>query len=214
MNNVMNGGFLAKAMTALRNIKTRTWVMIAAAIFFVLGLILWAVISLLSWAWAQGGELTETGKRLGGEVVAQVGEVVPGVKEQLEQVVPGLKEQLGEWIPEAEKIAGMTQAVSPQDVSGADIGPVARFPGLVRSYFARDAQQLEVRYAGSGAFDQVLSHYVQGYTAKGFTQEVMSASAEGEVHRFSQGKESIELSLNRRASGKVEVRIKQSPSAV
>jgi hypothetical protein len=55
----------------------------------------------------------------------------------------------------------------------------------VRSHFAREGQQVvDACYAARVAFDAVLAHYVHGFTAAGYVQEVMSATDVGEQHRF------------------------------
>jgi len=114
-------------------------------------------------------------------------------------------EQVDRWLP------GLAADLPVSDVSGTDVGPVPRYPGLVRSHFTRDGQAVEVRYAGRAAFDAVLAHYVQSFTAAGYLQEVMSATPEGEQHRFRHGQEAIDLSLLRRPGGQVEVHMKRLP---
>ena len=94
---------------------------------------------------------------------------------------------------------------------GADVSPVPRYPGLVRSYFVRGSQVVEVRYAGRAAFDAVLAHYVEGFTAAGYLQEVRSATPAGEQHRFRHGQEAIDLSVLRRPGGRVEIQMKRLP---
>jgi hypothetical protein len=141
---------------------------------------------------------------------------VPGLREQVEQVVPGLREQAEQWVPAGVKeqagkwLPGLGAELPVNDVSGSDAGPVPRFPGLVRSHFAREGQTVEVRYAGHATFAAVLTHYINGFAAKNYAQEVMSATTEGEQHRFSRGEESIDLSLRRHLRGQVEVRLKLS----
>ena len=124
---------------------------------------------------------------------------------RIEQVAPGVKEQLRQWLP------GLGEAAPANDVSGADVGPVPRYPGLARSHFAREGQTtVEVRYTGRAAFGAVLAHYVQGFTAAGYAKEVMSATTEGEQHRFVRDRESIDLSLLRQPGGLMEVGLKVS----
>ena len=68
-----------------------------------------------------------------------------------------------------------------------------------------------MRYAGRAAFDAVLAHYVQGFTAAGYLQEVMAATPEGEQHRFRHGEQAIDLSLLRRPGGQVQLRLNLLP---
>ncbi|MDX1253121.1 MAG: hypothetical protein IDH49_12875 [Gammaproteobacteria bacterium] len=197
--------FLAQAISNLGKIRTRTWLVLGAVALGFVGLLGWAGIAIMSWLWTQAPAVTEAGKRLAGDAVTQVEQVAPELKEQAAQWVPGVKEQLDRWLP------GRAEAPLANDVSGADAGPVARFPGLVRSHFAREEQAVEVRYAGGAAFETVLAHYLQGFTAAGYLHEVISAAPEGEQHRFRRGQESIDLSLLRRPDGLLEVHMKVLP---
>ncbi|MDP2819244.1 MAG: hypothetical protein Q8O29_13445 [Polaromonas sp.] len=193
MNRENKFRFPAQAARSLGNIRTRTWLILGAVGLLILGLMAWAGIAILFWLWGQEPGVSEAGKRLAGEAVTQI-----------EKVAPGLKEQVGQWLP------GLGEAAPVSDVSGTDIGPVPRFPGLVRSHFAREGQAAEVRYAGRAAFDTVLAHYVQGFAAANYAQEVLSATSEGEQHRFRRGQESIDLSLLRGQGGMLELRLKLS----
>ena len=168
----------------------RTWLILGAAVLGILGLFTWAGIALLSWLWGQFPTATEAGKRLAGEALTQI-----------EQVAPGLKEQVGQWVP------GLVEEPPASDVSGDDVGPVPRFPSLVRSHFARGEKTVEVRYAGRAAFDAVRAHYVQGFGAAGYAGEVKEATPEAEHHRFKRDHESIDLLLLRPADGRVEIRL-------
>lgn len=197
-------GFLTQAGSSLGRVRARTWLILASVGVVIVGLLVWAGVAILSWLWAQAPVATETGKRLAGEAATRIEQVAPGLKEQASQWLPGAKDQLGRWLP------GLGEEPPARDVSGADVGPVPRFPGLIRSHFVREGQAVEVRYAGHAAFDAVLAHYVQGFAAAGYAQEVMSATPEGEQHRFRRGQESIDLSLARRPGGLLEVRLKQS----
>lgn len=197
--------FLARAASNLGNLGARTWLILAAVGFGILGLLAWAGIAILSWLLAQAPAVTEAGKRLAGGALTQVEQVAPELKEQAGQWLPGVTEQVDRWLP------GLAADLPVSDVSGTDVGPVPRYPGLVRSHFTRDGQAVEVRYAGRAAFDAVLAHYVQSFTAAGYLQEVMSATPEGEQHRFRHGQEAIDLSLLRRPGGQVEVHMKRLP---
>jgi hypothetical protein len=56
----------------------------------------------------------------------------------------------------------------------------------------------------------VLAHYVKGFGAAGYSQEVLSATPEGEQHRFTRDHESTHLALLRRPGELAEVRLKMS----
>lgn len=186
--------FSARAVSALGKVRARTWLILGAVVLGILGLVAWAGIALLSWLWGQFSLLGETGKRLAGETMTQV-------EQQIEQVTPELKEQIGQWVP---NLAAEPPA---SDVSGADVGPVPRFPGLVRSHFARAEKTVEVRYTGRAAFEAVRTHYLQGFSAAGYVQEVKEATPETEHHRFKRNEQSIDLLLLRQAGGRVEIRL-------
>lgn len=205
MHSVNRHGFLAQATSRLKQIRVRTWLILGAGVLAFIGLLVWAAIAVLSWLWGQVATATDAGKRFAGEAMTQVVQVAPGLLEQAEQWVPvGVKDQAGKWLP------GLGTDLPANDVSGSDVGPVPRFPGLVRSHFAREGQIVEVRYTGSATFAALLAHYVQGFAAANYAHEVVSATTEGEQHRFSRGAESIGLSLLRHLGGQVEVRLKLS----
>lgn len=205
MNGLNKLGQLAYAASWVSSIRARTWWILGAVALGLAGLLVWAAIAILSWLWGQAPTAAEAGKRMASDAMSQVEQVVPGIKEQAGQWLPaGVKEQAGKWFP------GLGTDLPASDVSGADAGPVPRFPGLARSHFAREGHIVEVRYAGPAAFEAVLAHYVQGFAAAGYAQEVISATAEGEQHRFLRGGESIDLSLLRRPGGRLEVRL-QTP---
>ena len=199
-------GFLTRrATSSLRRIRMRSCLILGAVGLVILGLMAWAAIAILSWLWGQAPTVTEAGKRLTGGAVTQIEQAAPGLKKQVDQWLPGLREQAAPWLP------GAATALPASDVSGTDVGPVPRYPGLARSHFAREGQGVEVRYTGPAAFAAVLAHYVQGFAAADYAQEVISATSEGEQHRFRRGQESIDLSLLRRPGGLLEVRLKLSP---
>jgi hypothetical protein len=196
-------GLLALLASSVGRIRTRTWLLLGGAGIVVLGLIIAAGIALLSWLWGQAPAAVDAGKRLGGEAAAQVEQAAPGLWERLDQWAPGLREQLSRWIP------GLAAAPA-QDVSGTDIGPVPRYPGLVRSHFARAGNAVEVGFVGAAPFDAVLAHYVQGFAAAGYTQDVIAAAPDVERHLFRRERETFELTLTRRTGGLVELQMKQS----
>lgn len=205
MNGLNKLGLLVKTASWLSNIRARTWLILGAVALGLAGLLVWAAIALLSWLWGQAPTAAEASKRIAGDAMTQVEQVAPGIREQAEQWLPaGVKEQAQKWLP------GFGTTLPTSDVSGSDVGPVPRFPGLVRTHFAREGKIEEARYAGPAAFATVLAHYVQGFAAAGYTQEVISATTEGEQHRFRRGGESIDFSLLRRPGGVMEVRL-QTP---
>ncbi len=227
--------FSSRPTFGLHKVRARIWLILGAAVLGILGLLTWAAIALLSWLWGQFPTATEAGKRFAGEAITQVEQVAPGLKEQANQwipglagelwgqlpaateagkrlaneamtqilqVAPGVKEQVGQWVP------GLVEEPPASDVSGVDVGPVPRFPGFVRSHFARGESTMEVRHFGRAAFDTVRAHYLHGFEAAGYAREVKEASLDAEHHRLTQNQESIDLMLLRQAGGRVEVRLK------
>jgi hypothetical protein len=181
-----------KVLSGLRKVRTRTWLLLGGLALAVLGLMVWATIALLSWLWTQAPQVAGTGRHMAGEAMTQI-----------EKLAPGLKEQVAKWLP----VAG--EGPPERDVSGSDPGPVDRFPGLVRSRFARDENMIEVTYVGRADFDAVLTHYMQGFAADGFTQDVLAATAEEERHQFVGAAGRFEVRIGRRPSGVVEVDVRQ-----
>jgi len=179
--------------------------MLAAVALALIGLLVWAGLALLSWLWAQGRMVTDAGVRAADGALTQVEQVVPGFKDQAGQWLPAVTEQLDRWLP------GLTSELYPGDAKGADVSPVPRYPGLVRSYFVRGSEVVEVHYKGPAAFDAVLAHYVEGFMAAGYLQEGTSAMPAGEQHRFRRGQEAIDLAVLRRPGGRVEIQMKRSP---
>lgn len=188
----------------MTGVSARTWVILACVIAVVIGLLTWAGTAALTWLDARVPVATETGKRLAGEAAARVEQVAPGLQEQARQWLPELRDQLGQWLP------GLGDEPPASDVSGDNIGPVPRYPDLVRSHFARDELGAEAAYAGYAGLDTVLAHYVQGFATAGYAHEVVSATPESERHRFRRHQESIDLSLVHHSGGLLEVRLKLS----
>ena len=127
-------------------------------------------------------------------------ELARSVTAQVEQISPRVAETLREVVPSAAATASPKQ-----DVSGSDIGPVSRFPGLVRTEWHRDGSRITVRYQGSANYASVLDHYRTGFVANGFTQEVLSASTVTERHTFTKSDEQIEFAIERSEDGTVAV---------
>jgi len=217
MSSFERGGLLAQAALRFKQIRTRTWLMLGAGVLGLIALMVWAAIAILSWLWSQAPTVTSVGRFADG-VVMQAEQVAPGLREQAEQWLPsGLREQAEQWVPTGVKeqagkwLPGLGTDLPEKDVSGNDVGPVSRYPGLVRSHFsAGEESVLEVGYVGHAELEAVLAHYVQGFAAVGYDQEVISATPEGEQHRFQRGQEAINVELMRRTGGLLELRMKQT----
>jgi hypothetical protein len=159
-------------------IRRGTWIALGLGFMMLLFLLGWAALSLLGWLLGQGKSFAEGAPEAARSIVSQVEQVVPGAREALGAVVPALK-------PEAPS----------RDVSGTDIGPVTRYAGLARSHWHRDGREITVRYEGRADYVAVLDHYVKGFAAQGFAQNVLSATPETEVHDYLKGDERVRFEI-------------------
>lgn len=176
----------------LARVRTRTWVFIGLGVAAVLGLMAWAAIAVLSWAWGQVPVLAESGRQAAGAAMEKVDQVAPGLKTQLDPLLGGVG-------------LGKTEAPA-ADVSGSDLSGVARYPGLVRTYFAREAGRTELRYMGRAEMRAVLEHYTSQFTAAGYVHEVLSATPESERHRFARAGDALDFEIRKAGTdGGVEV---------
>jgi len=90
-------------------------------------------------------------------------------------------------------------------VSGTDIGPVARYPGLARSHWHREGREITMRYEGPAEYAAVLDHYVKGFAAQGYAQNVLSATPDQEKHDYLKGGDRVAFTLMQQPKGKVKV---------
>lgn len=196
MNLLALAGRIAPRLFAIRK---GTWIALGGGLLLVFGLLIWAGVAALSWLWGQTPALAEAGKRAADVALAQV-----------EQAAPGLKEQAAVWLPDVSKDAAAVNELPVRDVSGPDIGPVARYPGLARDYYSREGRSVEVHYAGRADFQAVLEHYTRGFTAAGYRQEVLNATRAAEQHRYAKGDDLIELKLLAKPHDSVQVILKDT----
>lgn len=145
-------------------------------------------------------------------LVEEAQNVVPDAKaqalalvEQTQNIVPELHNQAKQLVPSLEPIVAAPES----DVSGNDIGPVARFPGLVRSAFAREASAVKVDYQGKASLKTVVEYYAAGFASAGFKHEVIRADGRSEQHKFTQNESSITLAIEQLASENLHVRLIQ-----
>lgn len=184
--------------TRLAQVRKRTWIMIGLGLFGFMALLAWAAIALLMWLWGQVPVAAESGRQLAGNAMEKAAQVVPALKTQLEPWLGGnaeeaaLQAKAGDW--------------PSRDVSGAELPGVARFPGLVRTHYVREARRVEMRYSGQGDFQAVLDHYASQFKTAGYLQEVISANPESEKHRFVKSSDAVDFEIRRAGTGgKIEV---------
>lgn len=171
-------------------VRRGTWIAIGLGLLTLFVLLIWAAVSLFGWLWGQGRSLTEGVPEAARAVVSQVEQAAPGARSALGDLVPALK-------PEP----------PPRDVSGTDIGPVTRHPGLARSHWHRDGREITVRYEGRADYAVVLDHYVKGFAAQGYVQSVISAAPEGETHDYRKGDDRVRFKIAQPSQGKVKATI-------
>ena len=191
-------GFLTYAASfapGLFQTRRTTWVALGVGLLVLFGLLLWSAVALLGWLWGQAQNWTGTAPEA-------VGGAVRGVLQQVEQIVPGTREKLGEMVPT------LKPETQPQrDVSGSDLGPATRYPGLTRTHWQRDGGQATVEYEGKADYATVLDHYAKGFAAQGFVQTVQSATPVAETHEYTKGGEHLVLKITQKPRGDVNVRI-------
>ncbi|MDZ7655308.1 MAG: hypothetical protein U0997_05130 [Sulfurimicrobium sp.] len=194
--------FAAQFAPRLFQVRRGTWIAAGAGVLVLFGLFVWAAMALLGWLLGQGQSWMGAAPAAARGALAQVEQVVPGALAQVEQAVPGALGTLGGLVP------ALNPAAQPQrDVSGSDLGPVARYPDLARIRWQQEGGQVAVEYEGQADYAAVLDHYAQGFAARGFTQTVQSATKVTEMHEYTKGRERFALTLSHKPNGSVGVRI-------
>ena len=190
MNKPALAALAAQFAPRFLQVRRGTWISIGLGLLTLFGLLIWVAVSLFGWLWGQGKSLTEGAP-----------EAVRIITSQVEQAVPGARETLGDLVP------ALKAEPPSRDVSGTDIGPVTRYPGLARSLWHRDGREITVRYEGRADYTTVLDHYTQGFATQGYAQSVMSATPEAEAHDFRKGDERVRFEITRLPQGKVKATI-------
>lgn len=96
------------AATAPRifQIRKRTWISLAVGVFVLMGLMVWAIVALLSWAFSNAGAVISHAPDAAKRAQEQAEVFMPGIRKTIEDLVPGLsifKEEKTE--PASEKSA-------------------------------------------------------------------------------------------------------------
>ena len=215
--------YVAHFAPGLFRVRRSTWITVGAGLLVLFGVLIWAVMALIGWLWGQtqnlaGGAPDAVRGTVRG-VVSQVEEFVPGARAVLDRVVasvPDARETLGrvtEQLPGASELLGgilpaiKPEAVQQRDVSGQDLGPVARFPGLARTQWQRTAEGAVVDYEGKADYVKVLDYYAKGFVSAGFEQTVQSSTLEAETHQYTKDRERLILKIAQKPKGLVGVRI-------
>lgn len=187
-------GYVATLVPGLLQVRRSTWIAAGAGLLVLLALMAWAAVALIGGLWGQARNLSATAP----DVVRDATRAAVG---QVDVIVPGVREKLGEFVP------ALKAEPPPRDVSGTDVGPVARYPGLARAYWHREGREITVRYEGAADYAAVLDHYVRGFAAQGYRQNLLSASPDTERHEYLKDAGRVGFVLARDAKGEVKVTI-------
>ncbi len=194
--------------------KAVYWVI--GSVIVVAALLIWAVIASAQWLLYQGKDaavdivngapaITET-------VLGKVEQVIPGAKEKLEGAIPGAKEALEGAVPGATGVidgvlGGIDLKRSTQrEVSGNDVAPIARYGGLVRVEWDKAGI---AQYEGKADFKQVRRHYSTGFIEQGYTETIISANQETEVHEYVKGQDRYKLTTTQKSSSVVQLKVEK-----
>ena len=215
--------YVAQFAPGLFRVRRSTWITVGVGLLVFLGFLIWAAMALIGWLWDQtqnlAGSAPDAVRGTARGVVSRVEEFVPGARAVLDQVaasVPDARGALGrvtEQLPGAsELLVGILPASKPEaplqrDVSGQDLGPVARFPGLARTQWQRTAEGAVVDYEGKADYVKVLDYYAKGFVSAGFEQTVQSSTLEAETHQYTKDRERLILKIAQKPKGLVGVRI-------
>ena len=215
--------YVAQFAPGLFRVRRSTWITVGVGLLVFLGFLIWAAMALIGWLWGQtqtlAGAAPDAVRGTARGVVSRVEEFVPGARAVLDQVaasVPDARGALGrvtEQLPGAsELLVGILPASKPEaplqrDVSGQDLGPVARFPGLARTQWQRTAEGAVVDYEGKADYVKVLDYYAKGFVSSGFEQTVQSSTLEAETHQYTKDRERLILKIAQKPKGLVGVRI-------
>lgn len=188
---------LAAARFAPRffRVRRRTWIGFGVALVLLAGLLIWAAIALMGWFFGQVQVWS-------GAVPEAAQGALATVERQAERVLPGIREKVAEIEPI------LTPGDRPRrDVSGTDFAPVARYPGLTRTFWHREGKLIAVHYEGRADYTAVLAHYLQGFASLGYARELQSATPEVETHAWIKGKKRYVAKIASQPKGMVYVDI-------
>lgn len=204
MNKLGVLAFAAQFAPRMFQVRRGTWIAVGVGLVVLFGLVVWAAVALIGWLFGQASGW------LGAARDAAAGPA-QGVLEQVERMAPGAREQLdahlGDYLP---ALKGESEPA--RDVSGEDLGPVPRHPGLVRSAWQREGSRMAVEYTGRAEYAAVLDHYTQGYDELGYARTVLSANPDAETHEYARGAERYRLTVARKGRDGVTVRIESDKS--
>ena len=187
-------GYAAAFAPGLLQVRRSTWIAFGAGLLALLGLLIWVTVALIGGLWGQAQTLADA-------VPDAMRGTTSAVMKQVEVIVPGARERIGALVP-----ALKTETVR-RDVSGTDVGPVARYPGLARSHWHREGREITVRYEGTADYVAVLDHYIKGFADRAYRQNLLSATPNGEQHEYIKDADRVGFVLAKEPKGGVTVTI-------
>jgi hypothetical protein len=187
-------GYAATVVPGLLQVRRSTWIAAGVSFLVLLGLTLWATVALVGALWGQARNLSDAAP----DVLRAATRAAAG---QVEVIIPGMREKLGEIVPT------LKPTQPPRDVSGTDVGPVTRYPGLAREYWHREGREITVRYQGAADYAAVLDHYVKGFAAQGYRQNLLSATPDAERHEYLNDTDRVGFFLTKDPKGEIKVTI-------
>lgn len=152
-------------------ISRRTWILVSVALLILAALAIWLMVSIAGWLFGMARE-----------GVSAVPEVAGSAAQHIEKVVPGAMQAIEDL-----RVIGQG-SLTARDVSGTDPIPFARFPGLARTHWQREGQEIRVRYEGKADLAAVLDHYSKGFAEHGYRQELHAATPSEERHDYLKGR--------------------------
>jgi hypothetical protein len=182
--------YFASVAPGVLRVRRSTWIAIGIGLIGLLSLLTWAAIALISNLLGQAKNVTDTLPQTARNVIAQA-----------ERVIPGASQAFDIWR------TATKEAPPPQDVSGTDSSSIARYPGLVRTQWRRDGQQITARYEGPADYAAVLREYTTGFAKQGYTQNLLSASPDEERHEYVKGSDRIQFTIARSNRNTVSITI-------
>ena len=180
--------FASQFAPRLAQVRRGTWIAVGLGVVGLLGLALWVAVALVGWLFGQGtgwlGAAREMAAGPAQAALEQVDQAMPGVRHEMQA-------RLGHLPP------AQTEERPLRDVSGSDLAPVPRYPGLARAYWHRDGRQVTVEYEGPAEYESVLAHYRNGFIARGYDETLGTATPDGETHSYAKGGQHFLVTVSR-----------------
>jgi len=175
-------------------VRRRTWIGVGVGLLLLFALMAWAGLALLGWLFGVARGWVDGAPEAARDALVQA-----------EQVMPGAQATLSHYLGD---LAPALRPDSPRrDVSGTDLAPVPRYPGMVRTYWHREGRLVTIEYQGKADFNAVLDHYAKGDAGLGYVQGLRSATPAAETYTHAKAGEQLVLTLTRLPKGEVGVHI-------